>query len=471
MARGEHPRTAIIGPRQSLDALSRESGGCLLAGTSLSQFVWTTSRSADTDTEVAAMNWFDAITARIRGNTANDEANRSPGTARHWTVSGILFDTTGWQLTSSTDAMMTWTAPSAVLTLTKDAVPADHAPATLTALRARLRGESRARGEDIVLVEVADTGAGQALQTIYKRREGLGAAYRSVVELHQGPDRFLVTTDMDEGGFTGSREAIVDAMVAQAGELVLEDPKPDGSRAIKGWFQDAYDPAFDAGALNSYTDDERVDLIVPAHPLSRTRAWLATLASTLTSAGGEARPLVLEEHPVPARGPRRLLSAAVMRGLYHSAGRKDLVEQLLREEIASCGADPSVRLADCLLQLGIVLDQQAVPRDALPVLARAEALFEALTGADSVQSCIAATHHARVLATLGRPAEALPRFRRAITRLDDAEHEIIRMLALAGAGDILAERDDEDEQRAGERYQAAALELLDKLQSRSSGAR
>ena len=281
------------------------------------------------------MNWLDNMRRRMRATKADDEANDCSGStsADQWTVSGISFDTSGWQLTSATPLTMTWTAASAVLTLTKDAVPADHAPATLTALRHRFRAEARARGEDIVLVEVAETGAGQALQTIYKRREGLGSPYRSVVEIHQGPDRFRATTEMDEGGFTGSREALVNAMVAQAGELVLEDPRPDGSCAIKGWFQDAYEPAFDAGALNSYTDDERVDPFVPAHPLSRTRAWLATLASTLTSAGAEAgAPLVLEEHPEPPRGPRRLLSASVMRSLYQAIGRMDLVEQSLREE-------------------------------------------------------------------------------------------------------------------------------------------
>jgi hypothetical protein len=441
-----------------------------MAGPFVTQFVWIIERCArriaDTDKEAAVMKMFDRIAERMGHKKDDSAASDSPGAtpADQWTVPGVSFDTSGWQLTAATPATMTWTASSAILTLTKDAVPADHAPATLTALREQLRAEARARGEDIVLVEVVETAAGQVLQTIYKRREGPGSAYRSVVKLHQGPDRFQVTTEMDEGNFTGTREALVNAMVAQTGELVLGDTKPDGSRTIKGWFQDAYDPAFDAGALNSYTDDERVDLILPAHPLSRTRAWLATLGSTLTSAGGNAgQALVLEEHPAPARGPRRLLSETVMRGLYRAIGRIDLVEQSLREEIASCGDDPSVRLAGCLLQLGIVLDEQELPREALPVLARAEGLFEALTGADSVQSCTAATHHARVLATLGRPAEALPRFRRAINAFEQAEHEILRMLALAGAGDILAERDDEEEQREGERYHAAAQTLIDKF--------
>jgi hypothetical protein len=358
------------------------------------------------------------------------------------------------------------------LTLTKDAVPADHAPATLTALRRQFRAEARARGEDIVLVEVVDTGAGQALQTIYKRRKGLGSEYRGVVEIHQGPHRFRVTTEMDEGNFTGYREALVDALVAETGELVLEDPQPDGSCTIKGWFQDAYEPAFDAGALNSYTDDERVDQFLPAHPLSRTRAWLAMLASTLTSAAAEpGRPLVLEEHPAPARGPRRLLSSTVMRGLYKAVGRMDLVEQSLREEIASCCDDPSLRLAGCLLQLGVVLDRQELSGDALPLLARAEGLFEALAGPDSAECCMAATHHAWVLAKLDRPAEALPRFRRAITKFDSPEHEMMRMLALAGASDILRERESEEEQREGERYYAAAQIFMDKYDAETERRR
>jgi hypothetical protein len=201
-------------------------------------------------------------------------------------------------------------------------------------------------------VEVVETAAGQVLQNDLQAARGPWVGVSKRREAAPGAGSVPGDHGNGRGNFTGTREALVNAVVAQTGELVLGDTKPDGSRTIKGWFQDAYDAAFDAGALNSYTDDERVDPILPAHPLSRTRAWLATLGSTLTSAGGDAgQALVLEEQPAPARGPRRLLSAAVMRGLYAAINRIDLVEQSLREEIASYGDDPSVRLAGCLLQL------------------------------------------------------------------------------------------------------------------------
>jgi hypothetical protein len=119
------------------------------------------------------------------------------------------------------------------------------------------------------------------------------------------------------------------------------------------------------------------------------------------------------------------------------------------------------------MQLGIILDQQERPRDALPLLARAEGLLEALAGPEAIGTCLAATHHARVLAKLHRPAEALPRFRRAIKVFEHTPHELISMLALAGAGAILAERDTEEEQREGQRYLSAAETLYARLTERT----
>ena len=70
-----------------------------LAGTPPSQFVWIRQRccpsDADSDEEVAGMNWFDTITARLGNKPADDESNDSARTrpAGACTVPGLSFDT------------------------------------------------------------------------------------------------------------------------------------------------------------------------------------------------------------------------------------------------------------------------------------------------------------------------------------------------------------------------------------------
>jgi hypothetical protein len=96
------------------------------------------------------MRWLHKITAGLGRKSPWNGAPDGPGPtpANQWTVPGICFYTTGWQLTASSLTSMTWTARDATLVLTKDHVPPDHAPATLTAdwiscsLLAELEGQA-----------------------------------------------------------------------------------------------------------------------------------------------------------------------------------------------------------------------------------------------------------------------------------------------------------------------------------------
>jgi len=246
-----------------------------------------------------------------------------------WTVSGINFDTTGWCLVASSPRSMSWTAPGGMLELTCD----DHEPSparSLTDLRSEARASARASGEDVVVFGRMAVRQGEALQAIYKRKHGLGYAYRGLIEMQHGTQRFRLASDLDEMGRTGSREAIVAAMLAQCGEIRFGALQPDGSRPILGYFHDAYDSAFDEGALNAITDDDRLDGLLSHHPLSRTRHLHRTIASSLVLSDGIA---VSSGLAAPDSGagepaePRRELSVRVVRAVLEAAGRPNEVEQ------------------------------------------------------------------------------------------------------------------------------------------------
>ena len=147
-----------------------------------------------------------------------------------WSVHGITFDTAGWALQSSSSSHMTWSAVAAELTLTREDQPVEHPAVSLTVIRDRVRAHARANEEDIVSVDRKVTAGGERVQTILKRRRGPGHAYRGELHIRAGSEGFRVVSEMNEGSFTGIREATVTAMLAQCGELRLGVSKPDGSR-------------------------------------------------------------------------------------------------------------------------------------------------------------------------------------------------------------------------------------------------
>src|SRR5687768_2422583 len=227
------------------------------------------------------MAWLDKLTRRWK--RPSDETDRPwpPTPPDQWTLSGIRFDTTGWKLVDSSSTTMSWSAPNATLVLSRMDLPLEKLPVPLLEYRNQHRAEARARGEDVVLLETVGVRQGEVLNAVYKRAFGTGFSYRGLVEVHQGAQGFRIESEIGEGGMTGTREAMVNAARISCGEFALGRQNPDGSRQVQGLLIDAYDPAFDEGATNALSDDERLDVLLPAHPLSRTRALLRTIAVSL----------------------------------------------------------------------------------------------------------------------------------------------------------------------------------------------
>src|SRR5215831_8535444 len=131
------------------------------------------------------MSWRDWLRrSKDQPRSADADVAVPAATSREqWTVSGVFFDTEGWQLQSATDAAMAWSAPDARLTLTRVEDSEGTAPLTLTEWRTRHRAMSRSQGQDIVEVERVPLGIGHGLSVITKRRDGLAANYRGTVEI------------------------------------------------------------------------------------------------------------------------------------------------------------------------------------------------------------------------------------------------------------------------------------------------
>jgi len=332
----------------------------------------------------------------------------------------------------------------------------------LTDIRNGRRAEARARGEDVVLLEIAGVRQGAILQTIYKRPDGSGYLYRGIVEVCRDSQLLRLESTIDEGGSTGRREAMVNAMRVSCGEFALGGQNADGSYQISGLLIDAYDSAFDQGALNSLSDDERLDILLPAHPLSRTRTLLKTIATSLELDAGD----VASAPATPGEavtGPRRELSTTVLRRLFAAAERFDLVEQSIEEELATPGGVASPALATAMMQLGIYHHMRDRAGNAVPMLARAESMFVQSIGDDAPPTVLARTHHAISLFKMGRHGQALPLLLRALqqiekTPVDDGTHT----LALATAAQLLVRQGNE--QLAAE-YLARAQKLLSRIKS------
>lgn len=327
------------------------------------------------------MSWFDRILRRRR-NTGDEPAVPGPTPYEHWTVAGLTFDTTGWQLVEATPSRMAWSAPQATLALTRRDTPCDPPALTLTELRNTERQQARARGEDIVFVDVLTVRGVEVLRAAYKREKGTGYAYRGIVEVRGADACFRIESDIDEGNSTGTREAMVSAMRAQTGDLSFGPVRADGSRAILGYSYDPYNPAFDDDALLAVSDDERLDLVMLEHPIARTRVFLATVLSSLRVSPEVVPGRVLatppqREEQMPLR---RQLSNAVARGLYAAVERYDLVEASLQDEIAELGDTHTLQLATCLMQLGTFFHMRDRAGNALPLLSRAEKLFVERSG-------------------------------------------------------------------------------------------
>src|SRR4051812_17351214 len=226
----------------------------------------------------------------------------------------------------------------------------------------------------------------------------------------------------------------------ELGELVLPQVQPNGLSPIPGWFSDPYDSQFDENAINAVSDDDRLDVIFPQHPLSRIRGYLRQVRET--SLLGDANPTV-NARPTEQSAVRRTLSTGVIRELLWKHKRFDLIESLLVASIRAARADSDdCALAREWLLLGIVQGRQDKLHDSEESLTRAHQMFVAAVGEHGASTATAATHLARVLLDSGKLGEAESLFMRALPVLEtNPPNDLVLEMALNGYGRLLMAQD------------------------------
>jgi hypothetical protein len=384
----------------------------------------------------------------------------------------IRFDRTGWHPQRRSEAPSTswqWKDDDGqTLTVRAEQTPAfaDGEATDLARLRAVCRETASLANSAIVQVDPIEVAAIPGLLLITKARAGLGSLFVGRLVFPLAGPHYVVEVVSSEGGVTGQREAIATAALAQRGELRFEPPEsPGGPSRIKEWCQDPYDPAFDPGALNCLSDDERLDAVLPRHPLSKIRATLTLIRNTATLEAPMPLGTVPGWPPASAdtREPRRgRMSSGTVGLLCFQAGLFHQSEQAFMDSIAESETDgraPDVDVAHQLLLLGLSCDCQGKHLDAVSFFQRSERAAVAV-GPDHPLVAQAVNNQARAHLAIKDHAAAEPLFERALALFESKDGEGTNVaIALNGLGAV---------RNAQERYDEAipplerALEIFER---------
>jgi hypothetical protein len=302
----------------------------------------------------------------------------------------------------------------------------------------------RAARLDASLVQADITQIGPALGffAVIKSRDGLKAKYSGSLLVPLAAPHYEIRMDAEERGITGQRDAIVTACLAQRGEIRLELPDARGGPArISGFCEDPYDPQFDRDTLNCVSDDERVDLVLSDHPLSRMRRTLALIRESLTFAPGAllegtgAAVPDASRHAEPRRGR---LSHATAGTLLFKARLFDQSEAAFAASIAEhemAGRPLDVDIAQQLLGLGLSRDCQGKHRESIPAYERAEQVARTFLEPGHPLIAMTINNRARALIALNDHAAAEPAFEQALQMFHALEgQQTNAAIALNGMG-------------------------------------
>ena len=303
----------------------------------------------------------------------------------------------------------------------------------LDSLRAFYREEAIREGGGLICAEIAAVGGIRSVKVIKKYERRPAYAYKGILIIPFKNTQCAVTIDSIERGVTGERDAVVTAQLAARGELEFESDARSGEpNKIKGWFQDPYDSDYLGSAIYSMSDDDRLDVLFPRHPLSKIRKCLGRILDTLVidyailkdTASGTDEAQEQERRETSGQA-RRLLSSGTVGSLYIlfgssllEAGRFDEAERLFAISISELERATEVNdfdVAQHLLLLGLACDSQGKYFDAEPVLSRARSIFQQCLGEEDLNTAQATLNLARVFVCSGRHAEAEPLFLQTLT--------------------------------------------------------
>ena len=354
----------------------------------------------------------------------------------------VSFDTTGLKVIAKTPGAIEWKYANDVRVtarLERGTPDRPLPPWTLDALRTEWRRAAMARSGGIVSVTFDRANGIPIATAISKFTQGLGYLYEGTVLVRFREALYSVTMHADEGRSTGTREAMVNGLLVSIGEVQLPVVVPPATSArIEGLVRDPYDERYDEPALHARSDDERLDELLPAHPLSRVRAWLQAIQQSLTVAGDLRGDVVAppDADCAPSQ-TRQRLPAVALGVLFMQAGRIDRAEQHLAAGVPMRDGElilDTPHLGDTLMLLGVT--REALDRGAEAVWAheRAVRVFAALNGDDDPHTIRARANLGRSYAALGRNAEAEPLLTAVIPVFERTNNKSELALALNALG-------------------------------------
>lgn len=354
----------------------------------------------------------------------------------------VKFDIGGMKVLSRTPASIEWKYGAADrVTARIDRATSDQplTPWTLDALRSEYRRSAAVRSGGIVSVTLAHANAIPLAQAISKFQDGAGYRYEGTVSIRFRDAQFSVTMQAGEGRSTGTREAMVTGLLFELGLLQIPVIKaPAVSAKVEGWMRDPYDERYDDDALHTPSDDERLDELLPAHPLSRVRRFLDLTKQTLSVASDLRGDLVAPTAPAPSSSETRQRMPPFALGvLFMQIGRLDLAEHHVTAGLSIRDGEPSAetpRLGDTLILLGAAREALGRVEDAAWALERAVRTFAAMSGDDDLNTVRARANLGRVYASMGRAAEAEPLLTDAIPLFEKTGNKSELAIALNALG-------------------------------------
>jgi len=354
-----------------------------------------------------------------------------------WTIEVIRFATKGWRLGTTGPSAMTWSDPAdSVMTLVETAGAEVLNVDELAQWRDLYRKKAERAGGGIVSVEIRQTAGRNVLEVIVKQPHGRGFDFESTLVIPADSRTFTITIKATEGATSGLREAMVSSVMLELGEVAFgAASQPGGPRPVIGFRQDPYDARWDESAIHTVTDDERVDLMCPDHPLSWLRRQLRTLheSISLDDTGDMATHGASADAQVSSV-PRRLLSDVCIRELLWRHERFDVLQPMIEGAVAAAPA-PEIRAHELLL-LGIVQGRMSRPLEGLKSLTLSLEIMSA--GADEVLSAVTRMHLARAISEVGDLDEAQQLLLESLKVLEKRPpNDLVLAMALNSYGTLL----------------------------------
>jgi hypothetical protein len=343
-------------------------------------------------------------------------ARRNPPEDVRPSLRDVTFDTSGFELAAKKPDSIEWRdADDERLLARMDRAGADHplTPWTLEALRSSWRNAAAARDGGIVSVTFDRAGDVPIAKAIAKFSDGMGYMYEGTVQIRFRDAVYSLTLQARERGVTGIREAIVAGPLMQLGELRINVPTPPAvSAPMEGWTRDPYDVTYDGPTLHSLSDDERLDELLPEHPLSKVRHWLESVRQTLSVADDLHGDVVKPEGNGPSAGDTAHRMSGYAVGLLNlQGGRVSAAERHLAAAIPLRDGEPILdapRLGDTLILLGVAREGLGRLEEAAWAHGWAVRAFAATRGDGDPETVRARANLARAYALNGRHAEAEP---------------------------------------------------------------